>query len=442
MIESVYYKRFLIFLLLIFIIISLISSLFYIQLYGDGGYWAFDILNNGFWHVEHQFFRYSTLVIQTPAVLFSNIFHNSLLTISVFCISYGMFPILTLLFLYKRLREKNIFYVYLMIFFTCIIPSWVFAVSVSNESICIFMLLTYYLGLERKRIVPILLLCIILLFSYESGFLFFILLAIIELFKTKKSYVLISFLSLCFIILLSFLFFKIVPSNAHVHFNESIINAFRNPYFYYGVISIFTIAGTFVLSKRKMSSFIYIFFSLLSLYMVFYVYKSGTNILLGNTYDNRIWGIPLACLVYIVGYYLFIIKKYVVNYRQFFILILIVTSYLAFQTKLTFKHVQFYNRMRTLVTEHPGCYVLSEEQMKWLQSDYFVPTWSLGFISLIYNKSMKPTAMFTSLQYDHGHNIIPNNFCELKNDHFEVIDNWATYRIPTNGYINLDIFKK
>lgn len=428
----------------LFFILAFVSTLFFKQLYNDGAYWAFDILNDQNWHREWQFFRLSTLLLQTPAVLLSRIIRNSFFTTWLFCLGYALYPFFTLIFLCKLSKEKmSLLAVFFFSFLICIIPNWSFAVSVTNESICLSWILFFSILIFDKYKILFILSSVALLFSYEVGFIFYPLAAYLLYREKKLNFSSVIFLGLLTILQLINLKYRIIPGNNHVHFKNSFFVSFQNPYFYSGIISIvfFSIAS-FIKDKKTIKYFwiLSIPFFILMLVYAMYVNESYLRHISNS---NRVWAIPLSFICMLGSYEILKRQNYKLNFLQIMIISFSGISMLSFEIHELIGQIGLERRISQIIEARSGCYVLTEEEFSLLKGDSFIPTWSLSYYSVLLNKTINPGTVFSTTQFDSHHNEIKNNFCQLKDGALVLNNGWGNSYMHTDRNINFDkIFKK
>ncbi len=415
---------------------SLYSTFNFAQLFNDGAFWAFNILNNRSWHIEYQYLRYSTLILQTPAVLASKFSDNAHLTTWLFCLGYMIYPFIALTmtyFLFLR-KKPDFLFVLFGIVMTCITPNWGFSVSIVNESIAIAFLLTAYaLSAETPRTIVFLLIGALLLFSYEMGVIFYFSTLYI-LYREKK-------LNLKFTIVFLVLTgmqilngaLRILPANGEKHFVTSIQWGLISPFLYINLAFL----GLLLLKKRawKNSDKFYLaattIFTFTNLYFLF---QKPDSFFWGDSYHNRVWAIPMSGLLLMTGYEIFFqsSEKIKMIFIKVGLIISLVPLYQQFRLAKSNAHLN--DRLETLIKTHSGCYVLNRSDWQALEADSFISTWSVPFLSSLHNRNINvKTLLFTEI-FDQGA-IVSNQFCQVNNDRFYIRDQYAQYEIYTKGHV-------
>lgn len=354
----------------VFFFLAFVSTLFFKQLHFDGAYWALDVLNNQSWHWEKQYYRLSTLVLQTPAVLISKTIRNPFAITWAFCLGYALYPFLTLVFLYKLNKEKiGVLVAFFFSFLICIIPSWGFAVSVTSESICLSWVLFFSILVFDKYKILFILSSVALLFSYEAGFIFYPLAAFLLYREGKLNVSSLLFLGALTILQFIHLKYFIFPNNDHVHFKNSFLISFRNPYFYSGFLSIiFFGAASFIKDKKIIKYFLIVAISFFLLIFIYGIYMNQFY-LRGISYENRIWAIPLSFICVLVFYETLKKQNYNLNFLQVMIILLAGISTMSLEAHAVIGQIRFGKEMDHFIEVRSGCYVLTSGELELLKGE-------------------------------------------------------------------------
>ena len=428
-------------------ILGLVSTFFYKQLYNDGALWAFNILNNGFWHVENNYHRYSTLLLQAPAVISSQFPEQSAFTTWLFCFGYFVYPFISLILCWKLIqktgREEIISLLYLTLFMV-IVPNWAFAVSIVNESIVLFWFLFCYI-ITRKQPHPAILtlFAVPLLFSYESGAIFFAL-AIFLLYREKKLTISHFLILTTFILLQAYnLFTNIIPENAHKHFKTSLPYAIQSPFLLF-LIPFFLIATMQMLRKKNLTQISIPISILFSVIVVYLISVTNIGLLWGQAYFDRTWAVPVSFIIFLIGYEIMRSLNFKINITMSIFILSVSFSSLYLEFALDKNQIHLTERLQKMLHDNPGCKILNEEEWQNFLKGSYVAVWSFPHMSLLHNKSINPQSMlFTTIKNNEG-KYIPNTHCtrNIYGD-IEIRDQHGHYIISTSRNINFkDIYAK
>ena len=420
--------------LLLFLTFSygLVSAFHFKQLFNDGAYWAFDIANESTWHIERQYFRFSTLLLQTPAVLAAK-FTQSLSTVPLlFSLGYFLYPFLilgTLIYCFRKNAKFDFFYIILLTFFLAIIPNWAFSVSVVNESIVMgWCLSSYIICAEKPRTWIVAIFAAMLLFSYEIGIAFYGL-AFYLLWREKKlkSKHLLIFTILGLLQVYNVIVY-ILPFDNHKFFSNSLPNALRTPLFLLAFTSILIfIINLFNNAKIKFILFL-LAFSIAS-FASYKILSLSSENLAWQSYDNRTWAIPVAGTLLLLGYET--LRKHMFSLPWHFLLVLFVLSIpsLIVEFKINQSQISFDQSLMKEVELNSGCKTLTPDEWNSLLQGHAVATWSFPHLSLLYNNQLNIQTILFTVIYDGQGTIIPNDSCHLQEGSVLVKDQYRSYKI-------------
>jgi hypothetical protein len=411
---------------------GLVSAFHFKQLFNDGAYWALDIANLSTWHIERQYFRYTTLLLQTPAVLAAKFTHSLGMIPLLFSLGYFLYPFLTLsalLFFFRKNSKFDFFYIIVLTFFLVIIPNWAFSVSVVNESIVIgWCLSSYIIFLEKPRAWIIVALGVMLLFSYEMGIAFYGL-AFYLLWREKKlkwKHVLI-FTILGFLQFYNLLKF-ILPYNHHLFFKSSFPDALQTTFFRLTLSSlvIFTFG---ILTNPKIKFILLIFALIVSSFASYSVLNLTSEDLAWQSYHNRTWAIPVAVVFLLLGYETLRNLRFSIPCYYLFVISLLSIPSVIMEFKLNKSHISFNQRLNKEIELNSKCKILSPDEWNSLRQGQAISTWSFPHLSLLYNKELNIQTMLFTLIYDGQGTILPNDSCHLKDGAVLVKDPYNVYKI-------------
>lgn len=158
------------------------------------------------------------------------------------------------------------------------------------------------------------------------------------------------------------------------------------------------------------------------------------------SYENRVWAIPLAFIGLIAVYELLRKQKYRLNQMQLIIIMVAGLTMIFFELKIIIGQAQYTKRLTSLINTRKGCYLLTPYEFFQLEEHYFIPTWSLGYTVVLFNKSMEPSTVFTTEQYNQKRELIYNDFCKIREgNRLSIYDGWSNYDLFIDRQIS---FKK
>lgn len=376
---------------LILFFICLIASFNYKQLQWHGSAWAFEIAKGGQWILDLPFSRFSSMIPQTPAVLGSRLGTSVQFNYWLFCLGYFIYPFLSLGGIYYYLRKHNktelIFPLILTMFLT-IVPTWSFSSSIAPEAIVIYWFIyCYVLTEEAPKVRTLTYLNILLLFSYETGLIFY-LLTVYLLWREKKLTKQHLILSVTFITLqLLNLFFVIIPANGHKFYKYAKPTDFANIFIYSTVVYILT--GLMVSARKKLIQVSGILLCLAFVgYGLFELYEMPVKFVWMQSHMNRIWVIPAAFMILCAFYEYWRKSDYKIPAFQLLLILVLAFPGTLLEAKLGVDNARFAKLIEGEIRKYDACHIYSIQEIKEL-TDFPVSTWDLPYLSLVYNRSSK-----------------------------------------------------
>lgn len=433
--------------LLTFFLSGLIGALHFKQLYNDGAYWALNIVNNSFWHVEGDYFRYITLILQLPAVLSTKIPLALPVTVSLFCLGYFLYPFITLIslsYVHKNETKASYLTLCLLSFILCIVPNWAFGVSIVNESIVVaWILLSYVVIKDNPKVSVIGILSVFLFFSYETAIIF-LWLAAYFLYRERK--LKIQHISI-FLILTLFQFYNvyknIIPKDAHKHFKTSFPYMFESPLFYLAVGTSILLMVMTILKKKIVDYGVLAIGITLTIFILFHLEKYLPGDYWGFSYFNRVWAIPSSALLLFCGYEFLRRQNFHLRPLHYALMVILTIPGFFFEMNLNRQQSQLHERVQQMIKEKPGCHILSKEEWDKILNGSFVTTWSFAHHSILTNESYKISSILNPIIYDLEGQEIKNHQCSPLNNQIRIKDPYSTYIIPINKRLDFrQVFSK
>ena len=431
--------------LICLILLAFLSTFHFQQLFNDGAQWAFEIFNFQSWLRPWGYFRYATMLFQIPAVLSAKLSNSSSLTTWLFCVGYGVMPFLGMGWLIRVAVKKGHAYlapVLLSVILLAMMPNWGFAVSLVHESILYGSILYCYILLtEKPRPVVIFLLSLLLLFNYEAGLVFYVLGLYLLWREKKQQRGLVIILSLAFCTQLLILFFIHFPKNSHVHFRSSFLETSQDPSFNLKLILALIPLYCSLFGSKWLRRISLVTTMFLAFFAVTRMVTNSESLLWADAYVDRIWSIPLAFILLLFGYEYG--KK---NQRKYpktlgLMVLFLCAPMMIYQSRLVQSWWALDQRFSSFIKDHPGCVVLNDENWNAIQTESYVPTWSLPQLSVLMGRESKvKTILFTEIKEPDG-TILKNDFCGPIPNGFEVKDQHTTYFISAMGHFDFSAIK-
>ena len=176
-------------------IASFYAAISHRSLMHDGSSWFFHILKQGFFY-DHNYTRYFTLVLESPAVILLKFFPD--IDIKWYLASldfpFSFHSLISLFFCFLILKQKNrleIFIFPMLSYATATLSTISFSVGIAPDSLSLFwpllMLVLYRNPSSRNQYVWCLVLSTALMFTYEMSVIFFIIISLVQYFKSRNS---------------------------------------------------------------------------------------------------------------------------------------------------------------------------------------------------------------------------------------------------------------
>jgi hypothetical protein len=425
--------------LIICFLLGLSATFHYKQLFNDGAYWAFNIVNNGRWHIEFPYLRFATLLLQTPSVIAASFTSSLKLPTLLFCLGYFLFPFLAFLGLWWKYREhqrSDFLYIPILIFFLSIVPNWLFGVSIVNESIVSsWLLISYIIFTDRPRLKWITLFSLLIFFAYETGVIFLAIATYISVREKKfRSSHLLIYSTLGLIQVLNVLY-RILPQNSHKHFSTSLPHGLSGEMFTLAKYAIGLLLF-FSFFPRLIKWLLPLLAASLSGWVIFQIGEKNLHYLFAQTYFDRTWAIPVAACLLLICYENWRRLNFRLHSFHLLTITLLVLPALYLEVRIDRTQVMLHNHLTSEIQNHPGCYVVPQEKFDQFTRGIFIPTWSFPHLTALMNETRNIKSVFFFKIFNEDVEI-PNNFCQLENDRFIIIkDQWARYAIDTWQRLN------
>lgn len=419
--------------LLITFVAGLYSTFTYKQLIRDGSQWAFRLFHFKSWVLDEPFSRYSSTVVQTPAVIAAKLGAVPDVVNWLYGFGYFIYPFIAFVIIYLYLRNKkrtDLVYPIFLSFFMTILPTWAFANSIATEAIVIFWFLyAYIIAEEKPHLLCLFVLGCLLLLSYESGFIFYGLVVWL-LWREKKlrgSHLLL-FGCLSFIQIYNY-FFIIRPGGGDKFFTPSVAPSFASPFL---VLIPILMLSLFLISKSKALKLIGIAISVIaSGYVIYNVSTSLPRVLWIQSYLNRVWSIPASFLILFSAFEFIRFNRQ--NKTNLYLGIVLLFSLPGFIHELimVYDSKKLIEILKPIVRENKGCIILSREKQKEIRQRTFLPDWDLPYLSMVLQSKKKVETIIIS-DYESDK---PKIFCQLSNDNknLEYTGKWTTHQIYLKG---------
>lgn len=370
--------------------VCLVASFYFKQLYRDGAYWAFDLLNQSTLVVDEPFLRYSSFILQAPAFLMSLFNRFDFLTIWLYCVGYFIYPFIALAIIYRLLKKSgksDAIYLFVASFFLIIVPTWAFSNSVVCEAIVIFWFFyTYVLCSDKPRIRMILLFSVLLLFSYEVGLLFnFLILYILwseKKLRAPHAAVLIG----CAILQVLNLFLRIFPDDSHGYFMASVPVAIQSPFWgLLGLIILVMMIFSFRPSRFRKTILLILAVAIVGVTSM--ILSLPVRDFWMHSYANRTLAIPSCCILFFFGYWYFKRNDDQLGTGEMVLLSLSFMAPLYLEIALSLDSTRIQKKLSMVMESRPGCHALSPQDRFDIAGDSHLPTWDLSYLTLILNRS-------------------------------------------------------
>ena len=321
----------------------------------DGARWMFTLLKGGY-HTDDQFQRYTTLLLQIITSGISSIFPDQFRIIIIkylFSFFYMIHPLISIAFCYYYLRKNNrlseiIFPI--INYLALSLPGFSFAASATIESPSYLWPLVFILTNKtnsRSMIIFAMISSLLLIFTYLTSIIFYVLIFIYLLFRRKEFSISSLILTgLSFLVSFSFYLYKwfvLIPQDKKKTLLNDILGYAIDYVFYthlpFIFLSLAMLLFFFFYKNKKLTAFLILSQFSISL---FCFYKIYTNELSFDAYYFRILIIPLSASL-LISY--FIVKfndlsVYKWRVLLFFTPTLLLGIYFDLNSSLTYLKVQ------------------------------------------------------------------------------------------------------
>lgn len=418
--------------LLLLFSLGIIGVYYFLPLHYDGAAWAFDIFHRKNFHFHFGYFRYSTAIPQLPAVV-SSFFKNAHLTNLLTSFGYFIYPFMTLTFLSYCLKNhprKDLFYLCLLVFFLCFIPSSVFGVAVAGEAIFIFLLLFVFL-LIKENVSHYFLFgfSLALFLSYEPSFLFYPLTGYILWREDKLRIPHTAILVLFTIAQLINLAFFIVPDGSHQFFKTSLLNIHRSPF-----LMLFFSASFYFFGDIFKRSLFKIFATLLFFIACFLAFNRIPTHIWLQTYHDRIWAVPATFVILFLGYEWLRRYKFHLPPKSLFFFMILIFPLTIHQGFLFFNHIKLTQRIEGQLSLISGCLTLEREVFHdVIGNGSFIAPWTLAYFSLLLQRSSKIHKLLFVENLDLNGQVQTNDFCTVNENSILHRTDFTHLIIPLEG---------
>jgi hypothetical protein len=417
--------------------LSLFSTFYFRQLYNDGANWAFLGLNQGSYHIDMPYWRFTTITNQIFFLL--SMWAKASLPTSVwlFCLGYMIYPFIGIglcTFFFRHSPNKKYLLIPVIVFFMCIVPSWTFSVSVVNEAVILGLInICYILSREKPKTWIILILGVLLNFSYEMGALFYPTMVYLLWREKKLNKVLLTGFILMTALQAYNLLIRLIPINAHSHVGHSFVESLNGIYFYLPLLLLFLLFDfghkkwVRSLALTLIATFVYLILT--------YLYTQPSHYFWEYSYMNRVWTIPFSCLLCLLAYEFFKTRTQEPSQLVLAALALFFLPAIYLEWRVVNDSVRIAAQFKSVIANNQGCVVWNREEWIKFEKDSSIPVWVAPHMSLLFSQSFKPkTILFTDV-HDRTDDmkIIPNNFCELHEGEIHIINDVATTAMQTNG---------
>ena len=401
--------------LFIFFCASIYGALSYRALASDGGPFAFMTIANQYFYIPPPNLRFLHSAFQIPTILATHIFSgDSALKIAVqtFCWTYELVPWLFLAAIFFLLRRNGQLKYFSFFVLAHLISNTIHDAIPTNavvETIGLFWLLmaTYFFeSNESHRKNFIKLYSLGLLFSYETGILLIVFLAMLSLYRYKiekkasEKYFFLLFLKVLLLFTLLFLFF-VAPGYSESQ-GTSILKrfeSFEEPYLILatGMLLLFAFFTVFSkpLSIMKVEMGIVLVWTIpiACFFLIpensFYVY---------DVFESRVWATPFAVLIAALFYFAILKKKKDFLSHKFITLmafcLLTVANISSFQRISNWKGLMDFIRQE--VSQHQGCHFVSPNEYQEKYSVWSAYTDHISIYSILMQGKRRPETLLAT----------------------------------------------
>ena len=415
------------------------------NLFADGAYWLFDIINLKHFHFEYPHIRLTTLLLQAPSVLLSKYSEDVSLIIWIFCFTYFIYPFLFFglgkISILKN-HTSDLLYWFIGIFIICIIPNWSFAVGIVNESIIISMILFSYIVFKKSpNSLMLCLLSVLIFFGYELGIIFYLTSLYFLYRENKLNLKTATPFIIAFCLHLSVLFLKVLPEDGHVNYLQSIENGIKS----WRLISALVFILAIILSDLKNRFLKLIPFVLIFLLYITYFYKLPWTSYINLSWSpflDRIWAIPVSAIIQIVIYEIYRKNNYTIKNISLLTILLFLIPNIVSECIFNYQQINYSKNLDNFLENKIGCYVLTEEDIAKLRNSSFSPfdtDWDFPHLSVLQQKSITPNAILFLKTGNSLGSSLENEYCKMhERNSLTVLLNNSKILINMNKNFNFD----
>lgn len=407
------------FLFVLILLVGNIVSIFnYKQMYNHGASWLFRIIVEEKWTYDDPYYRFSSFIPQTPAVLAAK-FSNSLsLIVWLYNLGYLLYPFVALGVIYcwlKKYQRIDLIYPLILSLFLCIVPTWAFSNAIVGEAVVIFWFIyTYIMVSEKPKWQWLMLLGAVLLFSYEVGMIFYALASYL-LWREKKltrAHILV-FASLTSLQLLN-LFIRVLPHESATLYSQSFQLSLRSVAFYVSSFTVVVLILAIINNKWLRAALLGIEIVVVT-FLTHRLFQVSMSQIWTETFTNRTWVIPMSFLTIWAGYEFLKSQRYLVNRFNLVALMVLFVPSIVLECKLGIDSYYLKNTITSLVEQHKGCYVMSLEEQNEAFTQTYSPKWGMPYISIIMNDSFQLDSILFA-DYKEENKTREKVFCEVSPD--------------------------
>lgn len=412
-----------------FIILGLISTLGWKQVYFDNAQLVMRILSEKQWVFGEGLLQKTIVLIQTPSVVSSFLRFDANFTIWLFCFSIFILPVLALLscFLYlKKFNKVEFFFILLLNFSLFVLPVWG-NLSFSYWLAIVFSwpFIAYTVVNDSPRLSIVLAFCTLMLFTHEMTFFIFLSVLFIMWRKNNLSWQIGSVLMLSILFQVTILWLG--TKETKINF-ETVLN--NNPPLYL-LLSLLFLYLRICFSSQLLKR-LFLFGMLLFLFIGYHQSLTHSlNFLWSLNYRNQLIAIPLSAIFISMGYdFLYRTKIEIDGIRIFSVILFSIPTFII-DSRMNIDALKVSNNLSLFMKIKKGCNVLSNTEKLWLADKSFLPDWNLPYLTVLMNQSrIVRTIYFNSKTADR------NSRCYLSSDkhyvyaspsEFAHLHDWTAY---------------
>ena len=425
----------------VFALMCLVSVYYHKQIYTDGAIWFISVVNHHQLAIDPPYVRYSSALIQLPTLLWSYLHGGHTSALYIFCFSYLVYPFLALWGMRSWLRKNDrldLMAPLVQSFLLTIVPTWTFTNGVAPEAIVLswFLLLYVWVTVQPKAWL-VLLLGAFLLFSYESGFVYYLAAGWILARRKQLTFKMALVLGVLTAAQLSNLWWNILPANAHAHFRGSFWQSFNNLAFVLVLaFMLHSVLTTFKNTRLRFATTIV--FGICCLWVGYSYGQESYENLWAMTYFSRVWCVPLSGLLFMLAFELQNKRDPLGIKLQGIALLLVFIPVLVLEGLFIHNSRQMKNKITSLTQTYDGCVSLDFNKHPPLYASSLRPNWTLPFISLALNVENIKTVLY----HREGQGV--HMGCNYESGGLRIFDYYkgGRFEIYLDGHLNLNKFRK